>query len=116
MRRVAVRLKPHAAALCTASTFAWLHEQVDSMIRSEKRVGDLAIYDVAERIGHYAGVAPNLVYLHQGARVGARAVVPSLRGSTFSRDELPAPLRSLSAAELEDVLCIYKDRFIALTG
>jgi hypothetical protein len=48
------------------------------------------------------------VYLHAGTRDGAEVLGFGRRRRTIELHELPAPLRGLSAREIEDLLCIYK--------
>lgn len=77
-------------------------------------IGGLAVYDTALRIGTYLDIHPTQVYLHQGTKVGAEKLlgkktsgVTSLPISCF-----PKALQTLSAAGIEDILCIYKDSFV----
>lgn len=82
--------------------------------------GELAVYDATDRLCHHLGHTPTLVYLHNGTRIGARR----LKGGRLRRegawamhhDELPNALRTLTPREAEDVLCIYKDRFLDPPG
>ena len=101
------RLQAIAAQLQTATSFAELHRLIDRQIKPIRGIGDLAVYDIAHRIGAYLRREPEAVYLHAGTREGARAL--SLAGKKIEVRELPAGLRKLSAAEIEDCLCIYKD-------
>ena len=71
-------------------------------------IGELAVYDTALRIGARFGLEPTRVYVHAGTRDGARALGFDGRRTTIEMDELPEPLRGLSAREAEDLLCIYK--------
>jgi hypothetical protein len=90
------------------STFEELHERIERAIGSMKGVGPLLVYDTAHRIGAHLKLEPRLVYLHAGTRVGARTL--GLRGKTLEVSKLPTELQKLTAAELEDCLCIFKDR------
>jgi hypothetical protein len=45
--------------------------------------------------------------LHRGTRIGAAAL--GFRGRTVDPVMLPAAFSRLTAAEMEDCLCIYKD-------
>jgi hypothetical protein len=77
-------------------------------------IGDLTVYDTALRIGVYLGIPPTQVYLHQGTREGAE----NLLGKKFPRTKslpvscFPKALQKLSAAEIEDILCIEKKSFV----
>lgn len=96
------------APLREAKDFDALHDLVVSTTRGIPKIGALACYDIAERIGVQLGLQPDkLVYLHAGARDGARAL--GIHGDIVDKRGFPATFRRLSAAELEDCLCVYKD-------
>lgn len=82
-------------------------------IARTKGVGELAIYDTAVRIGAYLNIFPDHIYLHAGARLGAKGLLGELHSEVLNKSELPEPFRSddLSCYELEDILCIYKAIF-----
>jgi hypothetical protein len=101
------RLQAIAAQLQASTSFAELHGLIERQIKPIRGIGDLAIYDIAHRIGAYLRHAPEAVYLHAGTREGAHAL--NFAGKTIDVRELPPGLRKLSAAEIEDCLCIYKD-------
>lgn len=90
-------------------TFAELHEEVASA--KIEGIGQLTIYDTADRIALFKGIAPDAIYLHAGTRAGARALGLRAKGPTLAMGELPAPLRKLSAREIENFLCVFKSRF-----
>ena len=73
-------------------------------------IGPLTVYDVAHRLGAFFGKLPERVYLHAGTRIGARAF--GITGDSFSPRELPNVFSGLTAAEIEDCLCIYKDKLL----
>jgi len=97
-------------ALRSAGTFEGLHRVISSIIGDIAGIGELTIYDTALRIGANLGLEPAVVFLHAGTRMGARAL--GLDGSQkfIERRYLPREFESLSPGEIEDVLCIYKDR------
>jgi hypothetical protein len=100
------RLQLVSNHVAQAQDFAELHGLIEREIGDIPRIGCLAVYDIALRIGAFLGIAPALVYLHRGTREGARAL--GFRGKTVHPDELPVEFRDLTAAEIEDCLCIYK--------
>jgi len=104
---------PH---LRDAGTFDELFDLIAQIIRPIHGIGELAVYDTALRIGARFEQAPDKVYLHAGTRSGARALGIDGRRETVAIDELPAPLRRLTARELEDMLCIYKTRISRVMG
>lgn len=79
-----------------------------------KGIGELACYDTAYRIGAKLKIHPDKIYLHAGTRIGAeRLLNKKIREKSISRDLLPFPFQdeNLTNAEIEDILCIYKDSF-----
>jgi hypothetical protein len=92
--------------LTKARDFAALHQVVEGKIRLIRGIGALTVYDVAHRISAFLGKPPDLVYLHAGTRVGAATL--GFKGDVLDPDELPAAFGALTAAEIEDCLCIYK--------
>jgi hypothetical protein len=104
-----------AAPIASCRSFDELHAVVEEWTRDVPKIGDLAVYDIAHRIGAYLGLEPTLVYLHCGTRVGARALGLSAR-DTLHPDALPREFRQLSPAEIEDCLCIYKDEIARISG
>lgn len=100
------------AQIAACTTFDELHDLVTVACRGVPGTGELFKYDAAHRIGLYRGIHPTKIYLHQGTRDGARALGIKVAGRKYiDVAQLPAPLRVLSAAEAEDVLCIYKSSF-----
>lgn len=97
--------------LKSAKTFAEIHSVVERTILSIYKIGELTVYDTALRIAAWRQLHPKVVYLHAGTREGARALGLNVRRPFIPVAELPAALRKLSAHEIEDVLCIYKDLF-----
>jgi hypothetical protein len=107
------RLVGNARRLGECTTFRDLHELVAQVIVPIPGVGELTIYDTALRIGARFGLTPDVVYLHAGTRNGANAL--GVRATeTLELHDLPEPLQTLTAREVEDVLCIYKDRLAGL--
>jgi hypothetical protein len=97
------------AGLEKARSFDDLIQRVNSAVRSIRGIGELYVYDTALRIGAHLRLLPREVYLHAGARMGARALHLDYRSASIPLDRLPVELRRLEPHEIEDVLCIYKD-------
>jgi hypothetical protein len=79
-----------------------------------KGIGELACYDVAIRIGCYLGIHPVFVYIHAGTRTGLRNLMKGkVKDNYIKKEDLPEPFKSsdLTCHEIEDILCIYKDKF-----
>ncbi|HTQ38724.1 MAG TPA: hypothetical protein VMJ32_06835 [Pirellulales bacterium] len=99
------------AALERATDFDSLFAIVSNAIGSIHGIGELTIYDTALRIGAKLGLLPTRVYLHSGTRKGARALNLNWHAPYLEVGEFPAELQKLAAHEIEDCLCIFKDRF-----
>ena len=76
-----------------------------------KYIGELCIYDTSHRIGAFLGVLPDAIYLHNGTKIGANKILGKIKGFQIFKDMLPTPFNrdGLSNAEIEDILCIYKE-------
>ena len=103
------RLLRARSRLANVSTFDALLKIVEDEIGPIHKIGKLTVYDTALRIAAWRRLEPEVVYLHAGTKVGAKALGLAYRERTIALENLPAPLRRLSPRELEDVLCIYKD-------
>lgn len=106
LRKFERKLQAKRRRIQACNNFTSLHELI-GLLRIDG-IGELAVYDIAQRIGEYLGLIPDEVYLHAGAKDGARAL--GLKGKKLSKGDLPAPLRDLSADWVESFLCIYKGR------
>lgn len=106
------RLRGAIGDLESASSFDDLHHLVGETIRDIRGIGPLTIYDTALRIGARLGLEPDRVYLHAGTRVGAKRLGLATFEGTIRIDETLVRFRRLKPREVEDVLCIYKDRFV----
>jgi hypothetical protein len=89
--------------------FAELFEFVEWVIKPIHGIGELVVYDTSTRIGYKLGLYPERVYLHRGTRDGAYALGLGRGRATIAVEELPEPFHQLTADELEDCLCVYKE-------
>jgi hypothetical protein len=105
------RLVDNLDGLRAAETFEELYDDVEAVLGPILGIGELAVYDIALRIGARFDLSPARVYLHAGTRDGAKALGLSWRSKTIGVGDLPVALRNLTAREAEDVLCIYKSYF-----
>ena len=79
-----------------------------------KGIADLTCYDVANRLGNKLGKHPAYVYLHAGTKIGAENLLGhKIKSRYINKCDLPEPIKSssLTCHEIEDILCIYKDKF-----
>jgi hypothetical protein len=102
------RLRRAVPELTQAVGFAGLYGLIERAVGSIHGIGELAVYDIAHRIGMHLGKAPELVYLHRGAREGA--AILGFHGKTLDPKLLPLAFSRLTATEIEDSLCIYKSK------
>jgi hypothetical protein len=107
------RLQACAARLRRCGSFAKLYELVKEEIGGIRGIGPLTVYDVANGIGAQLGLGPELVYLHAGTAVGAKALGLDHRRESIHPSELPAEFQRLRPGEMEDCLCLYKDELLA---
>ena len=112
LRSAADALTGQTIPVCRS--FDDLHRIVHHRISGIHGIGELAVYDIASRIGAFLGLSPDRIYLHAGTRRGAQAL--GLRGTTVHKNDLPPEFRRLSPAEIEDCLCIYKSPIQRLTS
>lgn len=77
----------------------------------ESGFGELAIYDTALRIGSNINIYPEKVYLHAGTKKGAKELGLKISNKVIEFSDLPEELKGLKPYEVEDFLCIYKDKF-----
>jgi len=100
--------------LARAESFDEVFRIVTEQLRDVAGVGELYAYDTSFRIGAYLRLFPTRVYLHAGTRGGARALGLDCSKGFLDMNEVPAALRHRKAHEVEDILCIFKDRFSGL--
>jgi len=108
------RLQACAKRLADARDFDALHGIVKREIGSVRGIGELMVYDIAHRLGAYFGKSPRLIYLHRGTKKGA--AILGFKGETLDPVMLPAAFSQLAPEEIEDCLCIYKDKFRGASG
>lgn len=103
------RLLEAADDLQDCKSFDELFHLVEAIIRPIEGIGELAVYDAALRLGAYMKLAPELVYIHMGARTGFKNLGLHHGQTVISPADLPEAFRWLEPREIEDCLCIYKD-------
>lgn len=94
-------------------------ELYDELVSINITQGDLFRYDLARRIGHCMGIAPqNYVYLHKGAKEGAKVLqekgyiaLPEKRERRVKIEFFSSIFPNIHAIDIENLLCIYKSVF-----
>ena len=99
-----------------AESFADLFKITEIVRGKVDNIGDLWSYDTDLRIGFKLRIYPDVVYLHRGAREGARKLLgkKKIYGRYLSKDifiERIPELNELECYEIENFLCDLKDRF-----
>jgi hypothetical protein len=74
------------------------------------------VYDTALRIGAKMALKPKRIYLHSGARAGAKVLGLNYHEDTLDIADVPRVLQQLDAHEIEDCLCIYKPELARLAN
>ena len=90
------------------NTFSELHDLVARVLTPIRGIGALTIYDTAHRLGAHLNRSPEHVYMHAGARVGAKALGLSGSAGKLSKGAFPEAFQRLRPEQIEDCLCIYK--------
>jgi hypothetical protein len=102
------RLVEHEADIRAIRTFSDLHTLITQLSANIYRIGPLAVYDTATRIGAKLNLLPKEIYLHAGTRKGAEALGIDSKLESVSASILPPEFNRLTPSEIEDVLCMYK--------
>jgi hypothetical protein len=102
-------LKLLADQIGAAADFDGLHTIISNKLAAVKGIGALRYYDVARRIGEWLHpkLEPTEVYLHRGTREAAKAMRLPVK-DRLPVSVLPEGLRSLTPAQAENALCIYR--------
>jgi hypothetical protein len=103
------RLAQSVGILRGAHLFSELIDRVGHALRGVRGAGTLYIYDTALRIGYARNVLPDHVYLHAGARKGARTLLGGRLPRFLPLSAFPPPFRRLQPHELENLLCRYAE-------
>ncbi len=103
------------AEIKECNSFYSLHDVINSHLSKNTGIGELTIYDIAERIGQFREIYPEVVYLHADARKGARLLGYNFAQPTLGMDEIHSEIsRRLSPAQVESFLCVCKDAIAAI--
>ncbi len=88
--------------------FDQLYSSIERAIGKIEGVGELMVYDTSLRIGAKLGLKPGRVYLHGGARKGAKALGVGCGELFVEVAKLPKELQALEPHEIADCLCIFE--------
>lgn len=110
LRRSAERLQDALPAVKACRDFDALYALIQSTVGGLRGIGPLTVYDTANRLGGKLKLEPRRVYLHAGTSAGARALGIPIEQATVEMSALPKEFWRLRPREVEDALCIFKDR------
>jgi hypothetical protein len=88
-------------------------EELITSINNEKikGIGQLAVYDIALRIGYYLKIYPEYIYLHAGTKIGAQILlgrkIKEIHLEKETLTKIYPALEKLNCAELEVFLCVF---------
>ena len=85
------RLAEREAAIRKVKNFASLISLVADAVDGVRGLGELWRYDTALRIGAFLHLEPEVVYLHAGTRVGARALGINARSESITMGAICLP-------------------------
>jgi len=103
-------LSAHLKSIKKCTDFDELYNLIDTLLEHVDGIGELYIYDTSLRIGAKLNCLPSKVYLHAGVREGAKAIGFNGKLKYVELSDLPKELQELEPHEIEDVLCIFKDK------
>jgi hypothetical protein len=112
LEKCKIKLLNHKAILSSFNDFYSLYEEIEKQILPIHGIGKLTCYDVSLRIGAYLGLEPTNIYLHAGTCKGAKNIQINCKGKYIGMSLLPTEFSKLTAREIEDILCIYKNDLI----
>ncbi len=113
LERFASNLIENIIEIQNSKTFDELLKVIENC--KVKGIGVLACYDTATRIGAKLKLFPEFIYLHAGTKKGAENLLGKrLKKKYLRKDELPKifQTRGLTPFDIENLLCIYKDKFL----
>jgi len=90
--------------------FEDLFSLIEKLVSKLDGIGELYVYDTALRISAKLNILPQKIYLHAGTRTGAQALGFEKSSNSIEVSQLPKWLQVLEPHEIEDVLCIFKER------
>lgn len=108
-------LKKNKEDIKNCKNFDDLYGFIEKLVSCIKGLGELYFYDTALRIGAHLGLSPTKIFLHRGTRVGAKNLGLDGKAKTLEVSKMPEAFQKLEPYEIEDLLCIFKDKLCPLT-
>jgi hypothetical protein len=110
LEEASTRLLTASKRIAACNNFEDLINLIENIVGPISGIGELYIYDTSFRIGAFLGMLPRRVYLHAGTRTGAKALGFDGRVKSVAVENFPPEWKILKPYEIEDVLCIFKDK------
>ena len=111
LKKACQKLLKQKQAIKSCKQFDGIYKIVSDAVTATDGVGEMYAYDVALRIGANLRFKPKTVYLQRGVRTGAENLLGrKLKKQILESSVFHAGLRRLTPMEIEDFLCIYKER------
>jgi hypothetical protein len=99
-----------------------LHELFCIILRNKvSGVGELAMYDIGTRIGHYLNIYPDYIYLHASPIIAVKRLgifgkvkkIDDTKSLYLTRDDLPDDIKNsnLNIMQIEQLLCACEECF-----
>ncbi|MCH8097518.1 MAG: hypothetical protein IID53_10605 [Proteobacteria bacterium] len=112
LRSGQAELRKKKTDLKSVESFDQVYQLTKEIADEVKWLGPMWTYDTAVAIGSHLRRMPRRVYLHRGARDGAKRLLGrKVTQSSLLPSAFPRELSKLKAYEIEDFLCICKDDF-----
>ncbi len=112
LRSGQAKLTKKKTDLMSVKSFEQVYQLTTEIADEVKGLGQMWAYDTAVAIGSHVRRMPRKVYLHRGARDGAKRLLRwEVTHSSLLPSAFPKELSKLKAYEIEDFLCLYKDHF-----
>ena len=111
LNRAYPKLQASKTKIERCKDFDTLFGVIQESVADISGIGELYIYDTVFRIGAKLNLQPDKVYLHSGTREGAKKLHLDFKAKALELSQFPEELQKLQANEIEDILCIYKDKF-----
>jgi hypothetical protein len=103
------RLCASSRRLFSVCSFDDLFMEVQACIGTIDGVGPLYVYDTSLRLGAFQKLWPTQVYLHAGAREGAKFLLGAISTRSVPLSLFPSDFHALLPYEMENLLCCYRE-------
>ena len=121
MKELAESLEKISEEIDEANSFTKLYALLQGYVKAQKAegslhgIGKLCLYDISFRISAYLDCLPTEVFVQSSSKQGAEKWGLKIIKGKIDMQQLPAILpEKLVPYEIEDFLCIFKDKLEGL--